>query len=165
MWGVLVAAIMLMLTSHYMVADQKWLQTLEDMNARIVAEDMALYREAVIGYFTAHDLRNTNVDMSTLSSTFPSWSPLKNGISMASWSNYRDANGMIYIYASSLPKVNITSEIVQLSRNSVLAGAFHTGDASLYSPVFGDTGIPLTSLAVAGVIVPDGSPLWLATVR
>lgn len=165
MWGILVAAVMFMLTSHYALFDQKWLQTLDDMKARTVAEEMALYREAVIVYFTENDFRNMGVDMTALKPKLPTWSSWYTGTPMVTWLNYRDANGVIYVYALSLPKVNITSEIVQLSQNSMLAGVFHTGDVTLHSPVFGDTGIPLTSLAMAGVVVPNGSPLWLATAR
>jgi hypothetical protein len=78
------------------------------------------------------------------------------------WANYRDSDGMIYVYASPLPQTNVFTEVMKLTQNSVLVGVFRTGDTTLFSPVHGDT---KRKLPPASVAIPDGSPVWIAVDR
>lgn len=127
-----------------------------------MAGSMLQYRTAVIHYFSEHDVFDASVSLAALKSTnaLPAWSTLYQQDIQSPWSNYRDSAGTIYIYATSLPAIDITAEITRLSQNSFLTGVYRTGMTTLQSPIFGDTHIPLTALN--GKSVPDGAPVWIA---
>ncbi|RJF92128.1 type IV pilus biogenesis protein PilM [Noviherbaspirillum saxi] len=119
--------------------------------AEDLAMNMGVYRAALVRYVAAHPGVNGVVQDSSIG--LPSWyvrHPL--------WSNHV-AGGKITVYASAIPPVNITREIVRLSQNSMLAGEANAGAGTLHSPIFGDTNIPLPS------IVPDRAPVWIATIN
>lgn len=162
MWYTVILCIMVSLGGYHALSIQKNLALAEPARAVGIASDMATYRDAVIAYFTANPGHFNVVTLESLRAmnAIPSWSPLSNAANTSIWTNYRSSDGTIFIYATSLPPANIVFEIAQLSRNSILAGVFRTGDTTLYSPVFGDTGIPLPPPADAPI--PDGSPVWIA---
>lgn len=162
MWGLTVFVVMMALTGFYATSNKEIAVATEQARAEHLADNMAIYREAVITYFTQHSASFGSVDMATLKSSgaLPNWSPMY--VQPSIWANYRDADGMIYVYATTLPPVNITADIVRLSQNSMLAGVFRTGDTTLFSPVFGNTQIKLPP---AGVNIPNGSPVWVAMRR
>lgn len=167
MWNILVVTIVMALAGYYAAAGPYANDAAgagSAANATNFAEGMALYREAVVTYFSAHDLTNTSVSYPTLTGAgvVPAWSELATRTEPPIWANYRDGSGTIYIYPTVLPPVNIVPEILRLSQNSVLAGVYRAGHSTLQSPLFGDTGIPL---ALGGVPVPDGAPVWLAAAR
>lgn len=137
----------------------------DDRRAMELAESMALYREAVIRYFTLNDLTDASVSLDALRTAglLPSWSSLYTHGSSVPWTNYRGADGTIYVYATAAPAVNIQAELAELSRNSLYAGAYRAGAGVLVSPVFGSTGISLAALATRSV--PDNAPVWIGRVR
>lgn len=161
MWGIVVAIVMATLTMVYATLNERTLAAVDDRRSAELAENMALYREAVIDYFTANDVTDTSVDLATLKAGnhLPAWSSLYTSPSAPAWSNYRDAGGLIYVYATAVPAVNIVHEMATLSRGSYNVGYYREADSSLQSPVFGDTGISLAALAARSV--PDGAPVWL----
>jgi hypothetical protein len=155
--------ILLMVTGIYSTAYEAQVPAMSRPAAATIAASMATYRTAVVDYFSLNPGIYQSVDMATLKSSgvLPSWSMLYAQPATSRWANYRDpSSGIIYIYASSAPDVNIASEIASLSKNSILTGVYHTGDTTLHSPVFGDTGVMLSS--AVGTLIPNGSPLWLA---
>jgi hypothetical protein len=162
MWNILMFAVMMALTGFYATSGERTIATARQANAMSMASSMQLYRAAVSAYFTKHDKKNTSVNFATLkaSNLLPSWSTLYSSGDTPLWDNYRAADGTIYIYAATLPPVNIVSEMVQLSKNSILAGVYQRGSPNLYSPIVGDTGIPLTDLVVKSP--PNGAPVWIA---
>lgn len=162
MWNLLVLSVLLSVTGYYAMVGDEHQQLVQQSQAETLAGSMATYRDAVQRYFNAHPAQYGSVDITTLknANALPSWSPLYTQPSSSIWANYRDTNGAIYIYAASLPPVNIVSEILALSQNSVLAGVYRSSDVSLHSPAFGDTGIPLP--APSKVSIPNGSPVWIA---
>jgi len=113
-----------------------------------------VYRDAVLRYLAAHPAVSGPLAVSDaqLQTVLPSWYaryPL--------WRNYVAADGMVTVYAATLPPVSIGARLYDLSQRSILAGVADTGTGTLHSPVYGDTGIPLP----AGVAIPDGSPVWM----
>lgn len=166
MWNLLVLVVMTTLASLYMGADQKNAVAAEQVKAENLAGSMAVYREAVINYFSQHPaLVGTSVDLATLkiNNALPAWSILYTQPATSTWANYRDNDGMIYVYASAPAPYGVVADVLTLSQNSVLAGVYRSGDVTLYSPVFGDTGVKLPpSSAVA---IPNGSPVWIAMIR
>jgi len=162
MWGLIVALVMIAAGGFYCSTSSQQLAVVQSNLCRETASEMALYRQAVIDYFSANDLRGTSVSIEALKSAraLPSWSLLYQQSDRLIWSNYRDQDGIIYVYGTSLPSINILADLAQLSGNSVLVGVYRTGKSTLQSGVFGDTGIPVTALA--GRAIPDGSPLWIA---
>ncbi|NRR33764.1 type IV pilus biogenesis protein PilM [Oxalobacteraceae bacterium] len=162
MWPLAVLTTLLSLSGYYALEGQQRQTAASQGKAAVLADSMAVYREAVRQYFASHPGPQRSVTLAALraSHALPAWSPLYTDTGPAPWANYRAADGTIYIYAAAATQ-NIAADVVRLSRNSVLAGVFRAGDTTLYSPVFGNTGIPLPTPAEAAI--PDGSPVWIAT--
>jgi hypothetical protein len=161
MWNLFVITVLAALAGVYANYGERTLSIIEMNKARDAAESMALYREAVIQYYTANDIKNHSVSLNALKTAnmVPTWSKLYTHSAESIWGNYRAADGTIYVYATSLPTMNIQSEITELSRNSYLVGQYKNTGNILYSPVFGDTGISLAVLA--SMSVPDNAPVWI----
>lgn len=162
MWNLLMLSVLLSVAGYYAMVGEEHQQLAQQSQAETLAGSMATYRDAVQRYFDAHPTQYQGVDIATLkaANALPSWSALYTQPSTSIWANYRDTNGAIYIYAASRPPVDIVSEILALSQNSVLAGVYRSGDTTLHSPAYGDTGIPLP--APSKVSIPHGSPVWIA---
>ena len=160
MWNVVILAMVMSMAGAYAALAERNAAAGQQQLAEASAEGMANYRSAVVAYFQAHDLRATSVDLASLkaSGVLRDWPLLE--APATPWGNYRDAGGTIYIYARQLPRREVTREVVRLARNSLLAGSYRRGMANLQSPVYGDTGIPLSALA--SLALPDGVPVWLA---
>lgn len=162
MWNFAVLVFLVAVAGSYAARNMQALERADAGLAAATAAEMAIYREAVVGYFEQHDLRSTAVATSTLKSGghLPSWSRMYQQATPLAWGNYRDAHGVIYVYGTSLPARNLSAELARLAHNSVLVGVYRSGAATLQSPVTGATHIPVTALA--GMAIPDGAPLWVA---
>ncbi|MBJ7311949.1 type IV pilus biogenesis protein PilM [Rugamonas sp. CCM 8940] len=149
------------LAGYYASADKAGIEVQRQARADRQADEMALYRDAVARYFAGHGGGPRSVNLATLRAggVLQAWSPLAAAAATTIWANYRNAAGTIYIYAAQPPDTNIVADIVRLSRNSVLAGVYRSGDSNLYSPIFGDTQIKLPT--PAELAIPDGSPVWI----
>jgi len=167
---------MISLTGYYSLVDEKVVPIAQDVNARNLATSMGVYRQAVINY-ASDKTHSTEINMSVNpSEKFPTGYTTS---SAALWTNYVDGNGIIYIFPAAPLPVNITSEIVALSQNSILAGESNsTGDAliapadphpprrwinndqdiPLAKDYLGSTPIPLPPAAA----IPANSAIWLA---
>lgn len=136
MWNAIILTALISVAGYYTVIDQKYMLVLEESKARHLANDMAIYRNAVIDYFSANPaLKSTKVPDNAL--VFPSWhTRIATPTAKTQWDNYIDADGTIYIYALSSLPVNITSDIVALAKNSILVGeeSVVDGKQALYSP-------------------------------
>ena len=161
MWNLFVITVLGVLTGIYANFGERTVSMAQSNQARETAESMALYREAVIQYYTANDIKKHSVSLTVLKADHlvPTWSTLYTRSDESIWDNYRAADGTIYVYATTLPAKNIQAELVALSRNSYLAGVYKRSGQFLYSPVFGDTGISLAALASRSV--PDNAPVWI----
>ena len=175
MWQIVILTVMISLTGYYSLIDQKIVPNAQDANARNLATSMGVYRQAVVNYSsdTAH---RTKVGVVDPSEKFPAG---YTAASAAFWNNYIEADGTIYVFPAAPLPVNITSEIVALSQNSILAGESNSTRDALIAPAdiatpskwennekdiplakdyLGSTPIPLP-LAAA---IPSNSPVWLA---
>ncbi len=161
MWSAVIVFVMAALSGFYMMPAERSRIAVENLAAREQAESMGLYRQAVVAYFTAHDVTNTGVGMADLKSAgvLPAWSALSTRPAAAIWSNYRDSAGVIYIYAAKPAAPNIVSEVMKLSHNSLSVGIYRASDHSLYAPADG-TRVTLTTLGSA--TLPDTALVWLA---
>jgi hypothetical protein len=163
MWSIAVLVVLMMVTGLYTVSHEANVPTGLQSSANTLAASMATYRSAVVSYFSQNPDQYQSVSIDTLKSAgvLPTWSTLYTQPATSKWANYRDpATGIIYIYAGTPLDTNITAEVAALSQNSILAGVFRSGDTTLFSPLFGNTGIALPS--PASVAIPNGSPLWIA---
>ncbi len=165
MWNIAVLAVMLAVAGAYATRSLQTGDRLQHQAVISLAREMAMYREAVIRYFEIYDIHDASVSYATLtaSGALPGWTRMAQGTSSAIWNNYRDAAGIIYIYASSLPAQNIVGELVGVSHQSILVGTYQATASTLQSPLFGDTNIPLSALT--GKSVPDGAPVWIAMTK
>lgn len=123
-------------------------------------ESMAIYRAAVVRYFSAHDdKRDTTVDLATLRAdgALRGWSTLADG----QWNNYRTADGTIYIYGIKVPGADVGAALARYSHNSLMAGTYRQATGTLHSPAEGDTHVALAPL-LARRALADGVPVWLA---
>lgn len=161
MWGMLVVFVMTALVGFYRVPTEHNLNRVEEVKARELAESMGLYRKAVSDYYTKYDKLSYVVRLAELKSEglVPQWSELYTNSSTSIWSNYRDNDGTIYVFAASTPPVNIVTDLMQLSRNSLTVNVYRRTGSYLYSPIDGRY-IPHPSLS--GLSIPDGAPVWLA---
>lgn len=179
MLNVLILSAMLAFAGFYTLSDLRLQPNSEYVAARTLATSMGIYRQAVINYSTANpEVTGCTVDPSAF---YPTGYTTQAAVQ---WSNYVEPDGTIYIFRApnKMLPVNITAEIVSLSQNSVLAGESGTSDNMLHAPadIATPTGwvnkekdiplatdyhvesrIPLTP-STATLIVPRGSPVWLA---
>jgi hypothetical protein len=165
MWNFVILSVLLALTGFYATIDKEGLAAMEQAKADNYANNMALYRQAVITYFTQNPTAYDNVDISLLRATgaVPPWSALYTQPAADVWGNYRGPDGVIYIYAKSPPPVNIVAEVLTVSHNSELVGVFRTGDVFLYSPRTGD--YTKSKLPPPGSVpIPNGSPVWIGSI-
>lgn len=159
MWNMVIIAIMASLAGLTMLPTERMMNSMEDMKGRETAETMGLYRQAVVDYFTAHPTGPASVNINTLKSAgvVPTWSTLYTDSANVVWRNYRNGTD-IYIYPATIPERNIIPELLELSRQSVTVGVYRASDSSLYSPVDNQR----ITLALSGVTIPDGAPVWMA---
>lgn len=162
MWPMLILVALLAVTGVYKMADVSAASVMRDARAATLADTMVTYRTAVTRYVTTYGTGSQHVGIAALKAAnlLPGWSILYQRPETSIWSNYISPDGKIYIYATSAPSPEVVSHLLRLSHNSVLVGVFRSGDATLHSPVFGDTKIPLPSAAI--VQIPNGSPVWVA---
>jgi hypothetical protein len=158
MWNFLILMVMVSLAGFYTIFNKDDSALSGMPSSMPIAENMALYRTAVINYRHDHpDDDSAVVPQEALSQT-PPWSTLATTSPYATWANYRNASGITYIYAMSPPRVNIVNDLLQVSENSELVGENRGGTGTLYSPTKGNTNIALP----AEVSIPIGSPVWVA---
>jgi len=165
MWNVAVLVILIAVAGVYTTRNVQTLDAVQGSLDASNAAEMGIYRQAVIDYFSAHDLRATSVAAATLRSSgyLPAWTRMYQQGGALAWSNYRDANGVIYVYALGVPDRSLAGELVRLARHSVLLGGYDGNSATLQSPVHGNTGIPISALS--GRSIPDGAPVWIAMTK
>lgn len=158
MWMIWIMVAMLSVAGYYSTSlKTEHTAPIAEMRDENLANNMAVYRGMVMRYLARHPeiTGPATVSSESLEAERPAWyapSPL--------WRNHLSADGMITVYAATLPTSRITPEIAKLSQRSILAGETSAALAPgfLYSPNFGNTGIPLP----ADVAIPDGSPVWMA---
>jgi len=162
MWNLVVLLVVMALAGVLANRSAQNLDAVQGDLAASMAAEMGIYRTAVIRYFVDHDLSNTGVSTAALKSGgyLPPWSRMAQQSAPLIWSNYRDAGGVIYVYATSLPPQNLGAELARLAHNSVLVGAYSSSSGFLQSPIEGTTKISLSALA--GKSIPDGAPVWIA---
>jgi hypothetical protein len=164
----MVVAVLAALTGFYSLQTERNVSAAEQHRSMYHADSMAVYRDAVVRYFTANPAQFGTVSTDALiaENDFPAWSTQA---SADLWNNFRANDGTIYIFAATAsdqlpqPPRNITDDIVRLSRKSALTGVYRTNDTKLYSPVLGQTNIPLPD--TGSVSIPNGSPVWVAMIN
>lgn len=146
-----VLAGMTAVAGYYLVNNRIHHEEVPQAKEADLAVSMSMYRTAVTRYAAEHAAFTGTVQDANLS--LPTWYsryPL--------WSNWVE-NGTVVVYPTGPTPIELATEIVKLSGNSMLAGVARNASHTLYSPVFGDTGIGIP----AGI--PDGTPVWLGRTR
>jgi hypothetical protein len=162
MWAVLIVLCVTVLGGWYgWPADQRH-EAVVRQQAGANAETVGMYRQAVVAWFKAHNVTDTSVSPADLkqAGVLPAWSTLPTGPMAATWTNYRDSTGRIYIFPAAAGAPPIIPELLALSRNSLNVGIYRASDHTLWSPVDG-TRIALPPLG--GTAIPDAAPVWLAS--
>ncbi|MBP0597292.1 type IV pilus biogenesis protein PilM [Herbaspirillum sp. LeCh32-8] len=165
MWNVVVLAVMIAAAGVYTTRNFQTLGQAHEQLASADAAEMGVYRNAVIDYFSDHNVLNASVSTATLKSGgyLPAWSRLYQQSAPLTWANFRDAGGVIYVYGTSLPPQNLAAELARLANNSVLLGIYDSTHTTLQSPVYGETDIPVS--AISSMSIPNGAPVWLAMTK
>lgn len=160
MWAVLIVVLAVTLGGWYGWPAEQRREAVAEQQASDDAGTMAIYRDAVIAWFKANQVTDTSVSLADLKAAgvLPAWSTLAAGAT-ATWTNYRDSAGRIYIFPAAAGTRPIVAELLALSRNSLNVGVYRAADHTLMSPVDG-TRIALPPLGDA--VIPDGAPVWLA---
>ena len=156
MWTSYIGAAMLaaggMIGLHAINDDE---QVAQDGARTALAASMAVYRDAVRTYAQQHPAFTGAVVDAALA--MPAWGP---ATQPALWRNYIAPNGMIVVYAGTLPAVGIGAELKVLARGSLLAGLANRAGQRIDSA--GAAGSSATLPAVPNAVIPDGAPVWLA---
>jgi hypothetical protein len=160
MWAVLIMVVVVALGGWYGWPAEQERETVAAEQAKGDAATMGIYREAVIAWFEANHVTGTSASLADLKAAgvLPAWSRLATGAT-ATWTNYRDSAGRIYVFPAAAGTRPIVAELLALSRNSLNVGVYRAADHTLMSPVDG-TRIALPPLGDA--VIPDGAPVWLA---
>lgn len=127
-----------------------------------LAAAMASYRGAVAAWFDAHPAAAGSAPYQALldEGLLPGWATLDAG----QWGNYRDADGVIFVFPARALPVDIDAALLALSDNSPLVGRLQAGGAGqrqFVSLLGGMPGVPVP--AAAPLPAASGAPLWLAT--
>lgn len=161
MWAMLVLVVMVSLTGLYtLTVEKNFFQSARQEESNL-AESMSTYRAGVIRYLSANPgFAGGPVSTAQLNPLLPTWYvvPQKPDLTPL-WRNYVAPDRTIYVHAASPLPRSFVSAIVQLARNSVLAGVSPDG-LTLYSPA-DFTGMPPIALPAAAGIAA-GSPVWIA---
>lgn len=163
MWSIALSTVVVSLIGAFAHFTQPVELAERQGNVAATVESMAVYRAAVVRYFSAHDaLRDTSVDLATLRNdgALRDWSTLP----AARWNNYRAADGTIYIYGAGEPAADVGAALARQARNSLMAGTYDRTDGTMYSRAEGGTRIPLAPL-LAHRQLADGAPVWLAAAQ
>ena len=154
MWPLWVLVAMISVTGYYSVSNQvRHHATPMAAESMTLASNMAIYRDAVLTYLHNNPgFSGTTIPTALL--PLPTWGYTPKTI----WAHYIAPDKTIVVYATVRPPVDITADLMNLSKNSILAGRANTTTGRLESPVHGNTNIPLP----AGITIPNGSPVWLA---
>jgi hypothetical protein len=160
MWNMLAIAVMSVLVGLVTMSNANNSARMEDAKAARLADSFWLYRQAVRAHFAGTTAGPGSVETSVLvaENRFPAWSNAPADPSTSTWANYMDAGGRIYLYARSVPPTSVITHLLRQSHNSVFLGTYRTGHTTLFSPLYGDTGIPLP---VTEISIPAGSPVWI----
>lgn len=166
MWYAMVFSVMLAVAGYY--SGSAPLVDEQAAAARNLATSMAIYRQLLIAYATAHPSATArNVPLAQLTAYFPLGYTQE---SAQLWRNYVDSDGILYVYPARALALSITNELVALSQNSVLVGDAGI-DGNLHAPAnlasfdslppavgHTSTDIPLPP----GAAISAGLPVWLA---
>lgn len=163
MWSIALSTVVVSLIGAFAHFTQPVALAEQRGNVAATVESMAVYRAAVVRYFSAHDAqRDTSVDLATLRNegALRNWSTLP----AARWNNYRAADGTIYIYGAGEPSADVASALARQARNSLMAGTYDRASGTMYSLAENGTHIPLAPL-LAHRKLADGAPVWLAAAQ
>jgi len=122
MWAVLIVLCVTVLGGWYGWPAEQRHEAVVRQDAGNHAGTMKIYRQAVVAWFQAHDVTDTSVSLADLkqAGVLPGWSGLATGSAAATWANYRDSAGRIYIFpAAAAGAPPIIAELLALSRNSL----------------------------------------------
>ena len=168
MWYMVIFSIMVSVGTYFSLNAQKSAVRDTRSESASLAADMATYRNAVASYYSSSKgpVTSMAITIGDLRSAhaLPSWSRMNSASSSSIWTNFRLGNNSVFIYAASPLPVNIVPDVLELSQNSMLVGMYRTGDKTLYSPVYGDTGILLPT-PPKQMAIPNGSPVWVVALN
>ncbi|KVL92228.1 type IV pilus biogenesis protein PilM [Burkholderia stagnalis] len=122
-------------------------------NAQMLADNLAIYRQAALDYARTHP--GTRGAVPNVKLPFPTWYTGANPL----WQNYV-ADGTVVTYAAPMPPVNIVGEIAKLADGSLLAGVVYRNTIvppGYANPKALENGVPLP----AGLRIADGVPVWM----
>ena len=161
MWSIALSTVVVSLIGAFAHFTQPVALAEQRGSVAAVVESMVIYRAAVVRYFSAHAGQvDTSVDIATLRNEglLRDWST----VPADRWSNYRAADGTIYVYGA--PSADVEAALARQAQNSLLAGTYHQATATLHAPAHGNTGIALAPL-LAHRKLADGAPVWLAGIQ
>lgn len=127
-----------------------------DRTEAALANSMALYRDAVVRYAHDHPAFQGKVPDAQLA--LPSWHAAPEA---GLWSNHVGADGLIAVYATRLPGVDIAASMAALAHGSELAGRANRASGRIDPAARSGSGAVALPV-VPGAGVPDGAPVWLA---
>jgi hypothetical protein len=159
MFNVLIVAVMAALVAFYSARAPELDRLISHTQSRNLAGDMAVYRQAVVQYFSIPGNGGSSVAPDVLkdANLLPTWSPLAESGDGGIWANHRMADGTIFVYAASATPVEMMADLLALSKNSMQVGQYDD-DCACFKPFIPgpvNIGLPLN-------IITNGSPVWIA---
>ena len=159
MFNVLIVAVMAALVAFYSARAPELDRLISHTQSRNLAGDMAVYRQAVVQYFSISGSTASSVAPEVLKAAnlLPGWSPLAQSGDGGVWANHRMADGTIFVYAAGATPAEMMADLLELSKNSMQVGRYDD-DCACFKPFLSgpvNIGLPLN-------IIPNGSPIWIA---
>jgi hypothetical protein len=151
MWGLLILFSLTAAAGAFLVSHETALEAATQAQDVSLTRNLALYRSMVLDHLREHGARPGTVPDSELA--FPTWYQRH-----PAWTNTVLADGTVVVYAAGAALPTLAAQLADFTQGSMLAGEARLradGQAYLYSPQHGDTGIALPPLRA-------GTPVWIA---
>jgi hypothetical protein len=153
MYSLAVAVLLAAVIACYAVADDERVPVPPPRTAEALAQDLGVYRQAVLDYALVHP--GTHGAVANAHLPFPAWYTTPNPL----WRNYV-WNGTVVAYAAAMPSVDIVGAIVALSGYSLFAGQTLQG-AVVPNGYTGSNPSAVGVALPATLTIANGLPVWM----
>jgi hypothetical protein len=154
MWPLVVMFTLLAAIGAVVVSQTSAAPPIEQARGEESARSVALYRALVLQ--AVQDRPGFVGSLADSELRLPPWY-----LRDTAWSNTVHADGTVIVYTVLAQPRTLLGDLADIADHSILVGEVRQGPGgvpTLYSPVFGDTGIPAPG-------VPAGAVAWLARVK
>ena len=149
---------MVALSGYFLVRDEVSAPPAVTTRSYDLVHSMGIYQAAVLSYAKAHPAI-TGQEIGDAALSLPSWYIIP---SPRLWSNYIAADRTVVVYAVSTPPISMAGDLAAYTDYSGLVGTANTVSGKIEAIGFTTPYVSIPA-APAGVTIPNGSPVWIAS--